>query len=246
MAQEVPILKRAIDLLDAIADQRKVNAKSLWMDLGMPSATCYRLLNTFCEKGWLVKEADGDYRVAFSLSRMGDVASRMARVIAQLRAPLEDLSGATGMGAKVSVRQALQALVIARYDPPSRKPLLSGAYHPIQDGSTGAVFLWSVGREERRHLLTLADSQRERLERQFRELEKTGAASDHGETAPDILSLSCPLPLPDLDQSGALTLYGSLEPLDSDRLTQRRNMLLKAAGNLGRGLSGPSSSPSSA
>ncbi len=242
MGQQVPILNRSIDVLEAIADQRRVNAKSLWMDLGMSPATCYRILKTLCDKRWLVKEADGDYRVAFSISRLGDTASRLARVIAQLHGPLEALSQGTGMGAKVSVRQGLQALVIARYDSPSRKPLLSGAYHPIQAGSTGAVFVWSAGEEERRDLLALPGMPRERLERQLRELEETGAACDQGETTPDISSLSCPLPLPDLDQNGALTLFGSLEPRGDDRLRQIRDALLNTARHLGRGLDTQSSS----
>ncbi len=153
--KDIPVLKRAMRVLEAVTARGKVTTKELSMDLEIPQATCYRIFRSLTEANLLCRDDGGYYHLSFGISRLGWLAAGMASVIAKVQEPLADYRRETGLSVKISVREDLDWLLLARSDIPRGIPLpqAAGARAPVVVGSVGAALLSQYDEKELEQIL---------------------------------------------------------------------------------------------
>jgi DNA-binding IclR family transcriptional regulator len=213
---QVPVLKRAVQVLESISEEDAVSAKSLSLSLGIPPATCYRILNTLVQSGWLRRDEDGEFSLSFGLARLSRLSYDLNRVVAVLGAPLRSLAKQTGLTAKVSVQDGDDWLMIAREE--ARKDitisLKVGARAPVFLGSVGAVLCAGMDaaalKKRIAHAPQHVDYRKDaaRILKRVAFCRRNGYATDFAETHPSIHALSIPVRLGPLRTTGAITLFG--------------------------------------
>lgn len=213
---QVPVLQRAIQVLESIAEEDAVSAKSLSLSLGIPPATCYRILNTLVQAGWLRRNAGGEYSLSFGLARLSRLSADLNRVIAILGPPMRALAGQTGLTAKVSVQDGDDWLMIAREE--ARKDitisLKVGARAPVFLGSVGAVLCAAMNPATLKKRISQAPPHADYRKDSARILKRVtfcrrhGYATDFAETHRSIHAISVPVQLQPLNTNGAITLFG--------------------------------------
>jgi len=140
----VPVLRKAMRILQAVAESPgESSVKSLSSSLDVSESTCYRILQTFVAGGWLRPLSGGRFAPSFGLLPLfkhfhpEEVLARAAE------APLRDLSAATGLSAKLVVRQGREALTLHSVTP--NRPMAvvpqTGACITLAIGSSGAALL---------------------------------------------------------------------------------------------------------
>jgi DNA-binding IclR family transcriptional regulator len=213
---QVPVLQRAVQVLENISEEDGVSAKSLSLSLGIPPATCYRILNTLVQAGWLRRGEGGEFSLSFGLARLSRLSSDMQRVVAALGPPLRALARQTGLTAKVSVQDGDDWLMIAREEAGKDLTisLKVGARAPVFLGSVGAVLCAGMAAGPLRKRITQAPPHadyRKDAAKIFQRIafcRKHGYATDFAETHRSIHALSVPVCLEPLNTTGAITLFG--------------------------------------
>jgi DNA-binding IclR family transcriptional regulator len=213
---QVPVLQRAIQVLESISEEDAVSAKALSLSLGIPPATCYRILNTLVQSGWLRRGEGGEFSLSFGLARLSRLSSAMNRVVAALGPTMRDLAKTTGLTAKVSVQDGDDWLMIAREE--ARKDitisLKVGARAPVFLGSVGAVLCAGMDADALKkriaHAPPHADYRKDaaKILKRIAFCRRHGYATDFAETHRSIHALSVPVRLDPLNTTGAITLFG--------------------------------------
>ncbi len=202
----VPALVSGIKVLEAIARDpdasRSISA--LAAQLGIPQASCYRIVRTLEQTGWLKPGADGaGHELGAALrSLLGDVnhEQRLAEAVQPL---LESLAAEHELTFKLSVRHGDQATTLARAQPDSPFVITGqiGARFHLCFGSVGPVLLRDASSDEIARLCRTAPAAvwRHQTPQQFRRrlaaLRREGHCLDRGSYHPDIHGLSVPVEL---------------------------------------------------
>jgi len=208
--QAIPILKRSIALLNTVAGvPHGIGAKQLSLELGIPQATCYRIIRTMEACDWLQKCGAGTYRVGFGLALLARSWSDVEQHIREWRPLLAELVEETGLSAKISVREGRHAVSVARIET-SRPNIISspvGSKIPLLEaGSVGIMLMASIPEEELDHLLMALPRERRRhIVAEAAAAAREKMARSYGIHHPSIHAVSVPV---DLGQPAALTLVG--------------------------------------
>jgi DNA-binding IclR family transcriptional regulator len=223
---QVPVLQRAIQVLESISEEDGVSAKVLSLSLEIPPATCYRILGTLVQAGWLRRGEGGEYSLSFGLARLSRLSADMDRVVAVLGPPMRVLAKQTGLTAKVSVQDGDDWLMIAREE--ARKDiaisLKVGARAPVFLGSVGAVLCVGIDaaalKKRIAHAPPHADYRKDadKILKRVAFCRRHGYATDFAETHRSIHALSVPLRLRPLATTGVITLFGLPGEMPSSRI----------------------------
>jgi DNA-binding IclR family transcriptional regulator len=219
LGQRIPVLQRSVALLTAVAAAPDgVGAKQLSLDLGIPQATCYRIIRTLVECDWLQECGAGDYRTGFGLALVARSWSDVEQRLRELRPFLHELADETGLSAKISVREGCHAVSVARMEALRANSISSpvGAKIPLTAaGSVGVMLMASASEAELRVILRgEPPEQKRRITREVARAAKEGMARSYGKHHPSIHAVSIPV---DVGQPGALTLVGWPEDLPPGR-----------------------------
>lgn len=208
---QIPVLQRAIRILESLAQRDSISAKILSSELGVPSATCYRILCTFTAAHWVRRDVRGEYHLSHGLGLVGGLARRMGVVLPRLAEPMKRLAEQTQLTVKVTVREGSEWLMIARHELPKDISVSQrvGMRSPVHVGSVGAALLGSEEDAQIRHLLDeVAPGAARSAWRRIRHCRLHRYAMDFSETHPSIHALSVPLDLGFPDSPAALTVFG--------------------------------------
>lgn len=206
----IPVLERSIDLLSAIAESPKgLSAKELNLQLGIPQATCYRILRTLVQKSLLQEQPNGIYLPAYGLARLAGVWSGLENRLQELKPLLEDLAYQSGLSAKISIKEGTSAVVVMRAEARKANSITSpvGSKMPLTEaGSAGIMLMASANSAE------LSLIQREVPVEHWKEIARAVAsartekmARSYGTHHSSIYAVSIPL---SLGRPCALTLVG--------------------------------------
>lgn len=242
LPSHVPVLTRTIQILETISEHEPISAKALSIDLGVPPATCYRILNTLVEANWLRRDHAGQFSLSFGMARLCHLSTGMDRVIAQLKEPLAKLAKETRLSAKVSVMDGQDWLMIARHEATNDLAitLRIGARAPVYVGSAGAVLCDPLAPETLEALLTHPPRQSwmkfqpDEIRNRIAFYRQHGYAVDFGETNPSIHALSVPVDLAPLQTRGAITVFSLPEQFPPSRVAQLLPVLKVAVESIER------------
>lgn len=225
---QVPVLQRAIQVLESISEEEDVSAKALSLSLGIPPATCYRILNTLVQAGWLRRSEIGEFSLSFGLARLSRLSSDLNRVVAVLGPPMRALAKQTGLSAKLSVQDGDDWLMIAREE--ARKDIMIslkvGARAPVFLGSVGAVLCACMAaatlKKRIAHAPPHVDYRKDaaRILKRVAFCRRHGYATDLAETHRSIHALSVPVRLDPLNTTGAITLFGLPGEMPRSRINE--------------------------
>ncbi len=206
----------------------------------MPTTTCFRIVNSFEQEGWIGKpdEARRGYRLSYGLlpllAPFADYQKLFARAEPRLRRLAEDI----GLCAKLSIRNGLEAVTVERAEPPQGVAVTSpiGARFPVVVGSSGAALLASVDGSDLRRICEQSppsawDYQRvDDLEQHLADCREKGFCRDVGSYRPGIAGISASVAYEQID--AAITLTGLTQDLDANRDGHLIARLLDAVANL--------------
>ncbi len=223
IAHTVPVLRKAIGVLEAVAQSSgHATAKSLAITLGISPTTCYRILQSFVAEGWLRPGASGTFELSFGLAPLFRPLLRHELLIDTVSESLASLARTTGLTAKITVRQGNYAVTVHSEMPPAGKGIVSriGAAASLAIGSSGAVFLGVCHHDEVNQVLESAPDHAWRLQKRadalqrVREARRQGFCHDHGSYDAAIHSLSAPVFGPGRDLVAVVTLLGAPQNFD--------------------------------
>jgi DNA-binding IclR family transcriptional regulator len=239
-AHTVPILKKAIAVLRAVAEGKgdATTTKALARTLGLPHSSAYRILQTFLAEDWVRASAAGQHEISFGLLPLLQPLSRHELLIETVREPLRQLTRDTGLTAKISVRQGDNAITVFRVESPRATSVnvrIGAAFH-LALGSSGSVLMSPLSAAEREALIATApascwqNQKPANIAARLRELARYGRCSDTGHYRVDHSAMSAPL----RDRSGhivaALTVTGFPQDFEpAPRKVISRHLLACAA-----------------
>lgn len=223
----IPVLERSIDLLSAIAESPSgLSAKELTLQLGIPPATCYRILRTLTQKHLLRERPNGSYLPAYGLARLARSWSGMESRLEEIKPQLDELSRRMGLSAKISIREGTSAVVVMRTEahrPNSITSPIGSKISLTEAGSAGITLLASLPTDKRPLLLKDSDrSMRANILRKAAAAEKEGCARSYGTDHPSIYAIS---KLIDIGIPAATTLIGWPEDFAGQRRILIENAL---------------------
>lgn len=225
----IPVLQKSIAVVERIAaGTGGITAKVLSVELGLAPATCYRILRTLVRANWLREDGHGGYVLAFGLMRVTKSLRPQERLLTLLQAPLRHLTAATGVSAKISIREGNQAVTAIRSDAWKLNCISSpvGArMHLVEAGSAGVMLMATLSQEEFDRILETVPPgywdrhSRESLLEDVREAAEHGFARSYGKANPSIYAISMPLDLPPID-SAVVTIVGWPDEFEGGRDTK--------------------------
>lgn len=114
-------LLRSLELLDVLKEKnRSFSIAELAETMNLPPSTVHRILQTFCEKRYVIRdERSHTYRLGPALIPLGKAAAKGIRLQDAAKPILASLSEQTGEDVYLIIQVGNKGLVIEKYDGPS-------------------------------------------------------------------------------------------------------------------------------
>lgn len=84
-------LSKALDILDILGTTKKLSLADICQKCGYSKTTCFRLLYTLCEKGFVDKINETDYRLSFKFLKYANNLSNSVDLISVCKPFMKDL-----------------------------------------------------------------------------------------------------------------------------------------------------------
>ena len=112
----VPALQRGMQLLGQFSrGERELTGAELSRRLDLPRASVFRLLQTLEQMGFVERVGDGpNYKLGIAVLRLGFEYLASMELAEHGRPIIDDLCGATGLSAHLVVRDAREAVIVAK------------------------------------------------------------------------------------------------------------------------------------
>lgn len=233
----VPAVCKAMELLRLLADgQGETTIKGLAFSLGVPRTTCYRILRSLIAKDWVRPVEEGRHELSLGILPLLRPLRQAERLAVAVQPTLAALAQRSGLTAKASVRQGDYAVTVARCESPQATSVAvrQGAAFHLALGSSGAVLLSELPREDVQHLLDRAPEecwdaqQAEDVFRRIRELRAQGWCADLGSYRPGLHAISAPLHDAEGNIAAAITIIGFPHELPPERMASPIKLLTDA------------------
>ncbi len=241
---QIPVLQKAIEVLSAVGDcPRENTTTALARSLKIAPATCYRIIRTFERNGWIrvldggkCELGDGLIVVLHQLHKHDFTGARMTEL-------LEEVTEATGITSKVSVRNHNEAVTILRVDSmdPMGLSVRPGSHFHLTLGSSGSMLMADLPDREIGHIIDGAPEScwqyqtPDDVRRRVMEARTAGTVYDSGKYRPDVFGISAPL----YDAGGklhaALTITGLKHGRSKKQIDEWRRLLAGKAAILNEG-----------
>jgi DNA-binding IclR family transcriptional regulator len=238
---EIPVLRKAIQVLDALAtEEGELTTSSLARSLKIAPATCYRIIQTLEHVGWIRVLKHGRCELSVGLFPLLQKLQRHELLDQQVLAALQELTATTGVTSKVSIREGNDAVTVLRVA--SKEPMAL-AVHPgsrfhLTLGATGSVLLGGLEDAEIEQIIKEAPASCWQLQKpadvwdRIKEARQHTAVMDAGTFRPDIFGVSAPLLAADGKVQGALTLTGLRHGHNKSQLNEWSGLVVRKAAEL--------------
>lgn len=233
----IPALERAIGYLESLGESDMgMTQPELCERLGISASTCYRITQTLLKKGWVFKRSKTLYDIAPGILAVTNKLNNYKKRFESSKPVLHQLSAATGLASKLSIRHGMQQFTVLRAESP--KPMAingkTGVHFPLIEGSVGAALLSGY---EYSDVIDIVEECSEHIEEKDRPehlFKRLKQVKEHGYVIADhtrwnVTAMSVPV----LSQSGeveaALTLLGFSNDFEDEKEIERFFKLLKNA-----------------
>jgi IclR family acetate operon transcriptional repressor len=237
-AYQIPVLRKAIQVLNAIADGRcEPTTTSLARTLKIAPATCYRIVQTLAQAGWIRVRADGCCELGVGLFPLLHRIQRHELLSRKVSDALQELTARTGVASKISTREDDYALTVLREDSaePMALAVRAGSRFHLTLGASGSVLLSGLDDAEVARVVRVAPPDCWRWQkpadvlRRVKEVRRHGVVIDLGTYRPDIFGIAAPLLDAEGRIEGALTLTGLIHGHGKQQLDEWQRLVARKA-----------------
>lgn len=216
LAGTIPVLERAIGVVESIAANERMTTKRLAEELEIPSATCYRILRTLARANWIREVGRGEFQLASGLARVARGFASIEQVMALWKNPLQALAFETGLSVKVSIREGMEAVTLLRTEAVRANAISSpvgSRLHLLEAGSAGVVLMSELESAELERLFQKLPEgywehhSRQTIRREISRAAREGFARAFGTVNPAIYAASAAVRIPD-GPLAAVTVVG--------------------------------------
>ncbi len=236
----VPALERGMRVLELLAGHPNGLTMTDMEELGLPSASLYRMLVTLSELDYIIRDGSDRYRLGRKLLTLAYRSIDESSLIETALGPMRDLRDRTGETVMLGVLYGEEGVVIESVKS-NRAVCVSvriGHHYPLHTAAPAKAMLAFLPEPERRAILgrlvytkftetTLPNA--EALEHELAGIRKTGIAYDHGEELPELRCAGSPV----LNAKGypvaAVWIGGPESRLDKSTLRQYGAMVHSTA-----------------
>jgi DNA-binding IclR family transcriptional regulator len=114
---KVPAAARALTLLEFLAGEREPRGVSfLARSVGIPKSSCFSLLATLEEAGYVARNADDEWSLTMRLYHVGMVSARNVNLLALAQPILQELVDRTGLTAHLGVLEGSRVIYAEKVD----------------------------------------------------------------------------------------------------------------------------------
>jgi DNA-binding IclR family transcriptional regulator len=249
-AQKVPAVLRSLQILELLAGERKRwTTTEISRKLKIPKSTTSYLLHTLLDRGYLVRESEGIYRLGMKLLVLGGQALRGVEVRELALPVLRRLTTETQTTAHLAVLEGAEAVYIERVPSPGFIQIDTwvGRRMPLHSTSVGKVLAAFLPEKEAEALFQAAGLARftphtivsmPRLKQELRRIRESGVAVDNEENTPGVRCVAVPIFGPQGVPVAAMSLTGPVQQVTEDRLGKIVEKIKDAARQLTATLGG--------
>ena len=241
---QIPVLQKAIQVISAVGDSPRENTTAtLARLLRIAPATCYRIIQTFSSNGWVrvlengkCELGDGFFVILGQLQSHDLMGARVAGI-------LKEITDATGVTSKVSVRDADEAVTLLRVDSmdPMGLSVRPGSRFHLTLGASGSALMADLADREIDRIIDGAPEAcwqyqtPDDVRRRVAEGRAMGTVYDSGKYRPDIFGISAPLRDVDGKLRAALTITGLKHGRLKKQIEEWRRLLARKISALNKG-----------
>jgi DNA-binding IclR family transcriptional regulator len=238
---QIPVLRKAIQVMNALADGRCEPATAaLSRALGIAPATCYRIIQTFADAGWLRLDPGGRCELGAGLFPLLHRLQQEDLLNPRMLDVLRELTDATGVTSKVSVRDGDDALTLLRVDSaePMALSVRPGARFHLTLGASGSILLSALSGKDVDKIIRRAPKECWQWQkpadvlRRVQVARQKGTVTDSGTYRPDIFGIAAALRDAHGEVHAALTLTGLIHGRTKAQLGEFRDLVECAAAKL--------------
>jgi IclR family transcriptional regulator, KDG regulon repressor len=249
-SQRVPAVLRGLQILELLAGEKKRwTTTEISRKLKIPKSTTSYLLHTLLERGYLVREGDGEYRLGMKLLALGGQALRGIELREVAMPVLRRLTAETQTTAHLAVLEGSEAVYIERVPSPGFIQIDTwvGRRMPLHSTSVGKVLAAYLPEAESAALFQSATLPRytprtivslPRLRHEFKRIREVGAAVDNEENTPGVRCLAAPIFGGNGRVVAAMSLTGPVQQVTEERALKIVVLLKEAARQLTLALGG--------
>lgn len=243
-SQRVPAVLRGLQILELLAgDKKRWTTTEVSRKLRIPKSTTSYLLHTLLERGYLVREHEGVYRLGMKLLALGGQALRGIEVREVALPILRRLTAETQTTAHLAVLEGAEAVYIERVPSPGFIQIDTwiGRRMPLHSTSVGKALAAFLPEAESEALFQSAVLPRftartitslPRLRLEFKRIRETGAAIDNEENTPGVRCVAAPIFGSNGRAVAAMSLTGPVQQVSEERVGKIAEKLKEAARQL--------------
>jgi DNA-binding IclR family transcriptional regulator len=249
-APRVPAVLRGLQILELLAGEKKRwTTTEISRKLKIPKSTASYLLHTLLDRGYLVREADGVYRLGMKLLALGGQALRGIEVRELALPILRRLTAETQTTAHLAVLEGAEAVYIERVPSPGfiQMDTWVGRRMPLHSTSVGKALAAFLPQEEAETLFQGATLPRytsrtivslPRLKQELKRIRESGVAVDDEENTPGVRCVAAPIFGPGDRVVATLSLTGTVQQVTEERVGKIVEKVKEAARQLSDALGG--------
>ena len=234
----IPAVDKTLKLLLCLAESAEpLSSAQLAKKLSIAPSTCYRIIQTLVAQDWLRATTSGTFTFSSGVFPMLRPLTDYQRLFEALGPPLRALVEATGLSAKISVKQGTQSATVYRVESPRAvSPSYKvGAQFPLAYGSSGACLLAGLPDDAIGELLSgspgaVWQHQSEAdVWARIAAVRAGGACRDRGQYHPTVHGLSAPVHNRGQAYFAAVSLVGWADDFANGRETNLAGRILATA-----------------
>jgi len=215
---------RALSIFDAFnLEHTSLSLQEIGERIGMPKATTFRLVNTVCNSGFLVRTSDHRYGLSPKIARLGTFVRSNLGIRDVALPVMTEISRVTRETVTLNVVAGNHRLCVEVVDTPA--PLMTivkpGEHVPLLYGATGRIMLAFMDESERNAILESLDvpeSERRALERELKRFRAQGYSLTRNQRIQGVSAIAVPVFDPTNSNRYCLALTGPsvrIDPNDS-------------------------------
>jgi DNA-binding IclR family transcriptional regulator len=237
----VPAVLRGLQILELLAgDKKRWTTTEISRKLKIPKSTTSYLLHTLLARGYLVREAEGVYRLGMKLLVLGGQALRGIEIREAALPILRRITAETQTTAHLAVLEGAEAVYIERVPSPGFIQIDTwvGRRMPLHSTSVGKVLAAYLPEGEAEVLFQIAGLARftpktivtlPRLKQELRRIRENGAAIDSEENTPGVRCVAAPIFASNGRAIAALSLTGPVQQVTEERALRIAEKVKEAA-----------------
>ena len=200
--QPVQSLDRGLALLDAFREQPSLSLVQLASVLPIHRTSTFRLVRTLQQRGYLVQDGEGHYRLGPSLIELGVLALDRQQVMPAVRDLVRRIVDATSETVQILVRDGAHVQVVDGTESPHRVKVGAaiGERRPLHATAAGKCFLAYSSAADRNRLLGALERltphtivSRDTLHAELQRVQSQGYAVNDQESEPGARFVAIPV-----------------------------------------------------